>query len=209
MMPGGRTGHVDLVGFLDRPYCIEVGRQLLHLAADDSIRQLVLYCDSAGGQVAGVPELSQIVRRVAAVKPLTVFVEGWCASGALWVASGARRIVASPSSVVGSIGAFVLLLDSSTALSMSGLRVRLVRSGGSGLKGHGADGLEITDDVIAFWQRHIDAIAASFEAAIEKGRRLHGERLQRLCNGEFWLAAQAKELGLIDDVQLAELLRGY
>ena len=80
--------------------------------AEPAVKSLVLMIDSPGGQADGIAELAQAVREVAKTKPVLAAVEN-ALSAAYWVASAATRVVAvSPTSSLGSIGAYGVVVDS-------------------------------------------------------------------------------------------------
>jgi len=74
---------------------------------DSSIVAVVLRLDSPGGSAAASEEIHhEIARTQEAGKPVVVSMGSTAASGAYWIASGANRIVAAPTTLTGSIGIF-------------------------------------------------------------------------------------------------------
>lgn len=72
----------------------------------ERIKGILLHFDSPGGSVK---DTDAIYRHLKAYKekyqiPIYAYVEGYCASGGLYIACAADQIFASPSSIVGSVG---------------------------------------------------------------------------------------------------------
>ncbi len=86
------------------------------------VNAIVLAIDSPGGEVDGVSEFAQMVFDARGMKPIVAHVDGLGASGAYWIASAADQIVASDTSLLGSIGVLTTLLDTSVADEMAGIR---------------------------------------------------------------------------------------
>ena len=81
--------------------------QELNMAADDSrVKAVVLRVNSPGGTVSGSDAMYQMLLRFKAKthKPVVASIQEVGASGAYYVSCGADKIVAQPTSLVGSIG---------------------------------------------------------------------------------------------------------
>jgi signal peptide peptidase SppA len=169
------------------------------MGADPDVREGRLVIDSPGGQADGVFELAAAVRDVGQSKPITAFVQ-YAASGAYWVASAARSIVAaSPMVEVGSIGCYAVFVDESGAAAAAGAKVHVVSSSPP-LKGAGVPGTEITGPQLEAWKRRVDDMAAVFVAEVAKGRGVAVAKVQIWATGEVWIASKALALGLVDQV---------
>jgi hypothetical protein len=119
-------------------------------------------------------------------------------SAAYWLASQAQRIRANATALVGSIGVYLVTVDSSALAAGMGIKVILIRSGD--LKGMGVPGAAISEEQIAAEQELIDGLADHFIAAVAAGRGMKETAVRELATGRCWLAAAAQENGLIDIV---------
>lgn len=214
--PGADWGVVDIDGVrvipVDGPLMkgwskfggtstVAVRGALRRAAGDDRVRAIVLRIDSPGGHVAGTDDLARDVARVVAGgKRVIAYVEDMAASAAYWVASQASEIVANPSALIGSIGAFVVLEDSSKAAEIAGVKVHVIQTGE--FKAIGVPGAPITDEQVAAVRTEIDALAELFFGAVASGRKSKMTRKQvdAVADGRVWIAAEAKGLGLIDRI---------
>jgi len=110
--------------------------QLRHALDDPDTTSVILDIDSAGGQAAGAFETATMVRQVAKAKPVVAIVDDMAASAAYAIASGAREIIVTPTSAVGSIGVLMLHLDHSARLEKAGVKPTLIRAGARKVDGN-------------------------------------------------------------------------
>jgi signal peptide peptidase SppA len=71
---------------------------------NSDIHSIVLDIDSPGGEVNGCAELATLIYEARSTKPIIAYVSGDAASGAYWIASACDEIIASETSMLGSIG---------------------------------------------------------------------------------------------------------
>jgi signal peptide peptidase SppA len=164
--------------------------------ADPSVRAILLHIESPGGTVGGTSELYDAV--MASRKPVHSHIEDLGASAALWIASASKSITANKSAMVGSIGTYTAIEDTSGAYEKSGVKVHVISSGG--VKGGGVDGAPVSDAYIEETQKRIDAITDLFVDAVAKGRGLSKSKVKGMADGRIHLAAAAKDMGLIDRI---------
>ncbi|TWT76096.1 putative signal peptide peptidase SppA [Posidoniimonas polymericola] len=203
----GRLGHgraavVELVGYLDGEYLRSVRRQVDRLAADDGVASIVLWVNSGGGSIEGVPELAAAIRKARDRKPVVACAEGLCASAAFWIAAAASPLVVAPSCLTGGIGVFLLAVDDHELHQRLGVRVVRARTGS--LKAVGVAGQAISDEEAAWMQSHVDSLLRLFHLDVLKTERMSPSELLRLSTGEVWVGASAVSLKLADRVGLLE-----
>ena len=167
--------------------------------ADPAVGSILLVLDSPGGYVAGTAELGDEVAAAGEQKPIVAFAEDLCASAAYWVASQADKVYANAAGFVGSIGAYGVVWDTSKQAEMNGVQVHLISTGP--LKGAGADGVPVTEEMLAAWRAEVDASFAMFAAAVKRGRSMSAAAFAKVSTGGMWQASEAKDLGLIDGVR--------
>lgn len=182
-------------------------RQALRAAANDSdVASILMRIDSPGGSVAGTQELGADVAAASAQKNVVAFIEDMGASAAYWVASQARKIYANQMALVGSIGVYSVVFDSSKAAEMQGVQVHVISTAPA--KGAFTAGAPITPDQLQSAQQIVDAFGKEFYRAVQAGREMTASQLAAVNTGEIWIAQQAKVLGLIDGVKtLDEVLQ--
>lgn len=187
----------ELMGVQATSY-VDTCAALAAAIADDGVDSICLDVDSPGGSVSGVQALGDAVFAARGKKPIVAHVSDLCASAAYWVASQADKVLASDSALVGSIGVYAVMEDSSAASAADGIKVHVLRS--HELKGAGVDGSPITNAQINDGQRVVDQIADMFVGTVARGRGLSGATVKESATGQVWLASQAKDRGLVDQI---------
>ena len=174
-------------------------RAIRQAACDSSIKAIMLAIDSPGGQVAGVQDLAEEVKRARQQKPVLAFIEDLGASAAYWIASQAQRITANQTAEIGSIGVMAVLEDLSGLTSRNGVQVHVVTTGP--YKAVGVKGAPVLPDHLAYLSEMVGHMGAFFFDAVQQGRRLSQARLAAVTDGRVWIASEAQQLGLLDGVQ--------
>lgn len=175
----------------------QIGADLAAALADPACKSIVLSVDSPGGEVNGCGELANAIRAAAAVKPLVAYVPGNAASAAYWLASGAREIVCSPTSLLGSIGVVSTLIDDRGAQEQRGEKeIQIISSQSPGKRSAPLD-----DSVIARVQARIDDMAEVFVSAVATNRGVSVEKvLSDFGQGDVVVGQKAVAAGLADRV---------
>ena len=79
------------------------------------------------GSIRFLEELANKIRDLA--KPTMAYTDSEMASAAYWIASAADKVVASPSSTVGSVGVYMVVADYSKAAEAQGIKMVVIKSG--------------------------------------------------------------------------------
>lgn len=175
-------------------------RQALRAAVSDVESVAILICsDSPGGTVAGTQQLADEVRAADMLKPTFGHVEDLCASAAFWTLSQARRLTANSSALVGSLGTYAVVYDTSEKAKIEGVKVHVLSTGPQ--KGAFVDGADIRPEQLADAQRTVDDLNKLFKSGVMIGREMSQAQADDLFDGRVHIASQAKAVGLIDSVQ--------
>jgi signal peptide peptidase SppA len=154
------------------------------------VTRIAFQVSSPGGTVTGVEELANKVRNIA--KPTMSYTDTEMASAAYWVAAAADKVVASPSSTVGSVGVYMVVADYSEAAKAEGIKMIVIKAGQH--KAIGVPGAEVTDAHQAHLQEGVDEIHADFKAAVLKTRKMvKAEDME----GQVFSGKQAAQRGLV------------
>ena len=132
------------------------------------VTRIALQVSSPGGTVTGVEELANKVRNIA--KPTMSYTDTEMASAAYWIASAADKVVASPSSTVGSVGVYMVVADYFEAAKAEGIKMIVIKAGQH--KAIGVPGAEVTTEQQAHLQEGVNEIHADFKAAVLKTRKM-------------------------------------
>jgi signal peptide peptidase SppA len=137
-------------------------------SANPQVTRIAFQVASPGGTVTGVEELANKVRNIG--KPTMAYTDSEMASAAYWVASAADKVVASPSSTVGSIGVYMTIADMTEMAKAQGIKMVVIKSGK--FKGAGIPGTSLSEEQIANLQDSVDAIHADFKTSVLQTRKL-------------------------------------
>lgn len=163
---------------------------------DDEVDSLMLVFDSPGGMAMGTPEVAAAIKSAGQKKYTVAYGDGLIGSAAYWMASQCDLIYAMTSADIGSIGAYMAILDRSRQMAMEGVKLNLFKSGKH--KGMGLPGTELTREQEDMLQARINKMGADFKAAVRagRGRNISDDVMQ----GQSFGAVEAKENGLIDEI---------
>lgn len=173
---------------------------IVRAAKADSVKAIVLRVNSPGGSDTASEQILDAVRFAKSKgKPVVVSMSTYGASGGYWIASEASAIVAQPTTLTGSIGVFGGKFALGEAAARFGVDLRQIGVGGEYA---GAFGLSqpFTNAQRAAFANWMDRIYAEFVARVSAGRKLPPERVREIAKGRVWTGAQAKGLGLVDEV---------
>jgi len=153
------TGAVDVNAIADA---------IDEFSSNPQVTRIAFQVSSPGGTVTGVEELANKVRNIS--KPTMAYTDSEMASAAYWIASASDKVVASPSSTVGSIGVYMTVADMTEMAKAQGIKMVVIKSGK--FKGAGIPGTSLSDEQIANLQDSVDAIHADFKASVLQTRKL-------------------------------------
>jgi protease-4 len=174
-------------------------REALRIAGrDERVEAIVLRIDSPGGSAVASEAVWQAARRVAADKPIIVSVGSMAASGGYYIASAGETIFADPSAIVGSIGVVGGKFVMKDLFDKVGLTTESFN------RGRNADlfssNQPFTDRqrrMIVTWMKQT---YDQFTNRILTTRKDKIADIDKVARGRIFLANQAKELGLIDEI---------
>ena len=163
--------------------------------------EVVVRIDSAGGTVNAYGHAaSQLLRIREAGIPLTICVDEIAASGGYMCAAVADKIIAAPFAYIGSIGV-VAGMPNFVGL-MQKLGVRYVELTAGENKRTLTPFSEPTPQQEAIELERLQAIHSAFKNLI-KQRRPNVD-IDKVADGNYWLALNAKELGLVDIIETSD-----
>ncbi len=194
-------GHTGLGRFSREPPQIPRLREELDKALEDQdVVALVVRVDSPGGSVTASDILyNELVRfRQKKNVPIVACVMDKALSGGYYAALSADRIVAHPTSVVGGVGVIALRLDLSPLLHRWGVETETVKSGE--MKDFWSPLRPADAEEMAIMQEITDDMRRRFLALVSENRRLSPHALEVVGSARIFGAANALQLGLIDDV---------
>lgn len=184
----------------------DLAARIREVAGGNQVKTLVLDMDTPGGSVAGIPELAAAVREARAGGiQVVASVNHLAASAGWWVASQADRVVASPSSEVGSIGVFLTHTDWRGAYEKMGVVPTLISAGPYKTEGHPLEPL--SEEGRAYLTAQVGDYYRDFLADVAAGRETTPDRVEADYGGGRTLRpAPALAAGMIDGVGTLDAL---
>jgi signal peptide peptidase SppA len=173
--------------------------RVMAAASNPSVKAIILDINSPGGTVAGTERAGLEVARAAALKPVYAVISGMGCSAAYWIASQASKIIAEPSSIVGSLGVITKHYDYSGYLEQEGIKPTIIRTGD--LKALGQPEEAMTETMLDSISSELDDLFAVFVGAVAVGRKMPEKEVRkRWGDGGTKVGTQALEDGLIDEL---------
>lgn len=170
---------------------------------DEAVGSIVFDVDSPGGAVDQVEEFATEIRDARGVKPMIAVSNTLMASAAYYLASQADEIVASPSSLTGSIGVYIEHVEYSKANELDGVTATFIRRPIAKADANGDEPL--TDGAKAHLQQIVDDYYGQFTAAVAKGRGVTPAAVRAgYGEGRVLTAQRALSAGLVDRVGTLE-----
>lgn len=196
----GRDGAANPFSSSSAMHSDDIAEALYDAIDDKDVKAIVFRVSSPGGSDTASEQILAAVRAAkAAKKPVVVSMGTYAASGGYWVSSEASAIVAHPTTLTGSIGVFGGKFALGPALERFGVDLRGVGVGSEYAAAFGMSS-EMNQTQRAAFAGWMDRIYANFLTRVAEGRKLPLERVQEIARGRVWTGAQARELGLVDEV---------
>lgn len=162
---------------------------------DPETDKILLVINSPGGMVEGLMEFMSTVRKCK--KAVYAYIEGHGTSAAYGIASAASKILASPSSEIGSIGVRAEYYDYTEMYQKAGIKIFSFRSKHSSKKALSPASEEGKKEI----EKDLEDIYAIFAQSVADGRGMTLEDLiEKAADGLVFRAQEAKDRGLIDEI---------
>ncbi|ECO2167157.1 signal peptide peptidase SppA [Campylobacter jejuni] len=172
--------------------------KIINAKNDSNIKGVLFVIDSPGGAFAPSMELALAIKDLKIKKPVLVYASGTMASGSYLAGVGANKILANPASFIGSIGVIMQGADLSGLANKLGIKEQIIQAGE--FKSAGTFARAWNENERNFLQGLIDQSYDLFTGFVAKERALDLNKKDQWANARVFLAAKAKELGLIDEL---------
>lgn len=180
---------------------------------DDEVKAVVLRINSPGGTVTTADTMYEQVRRFKdkTHKPVIAYMQEVAASGAYYVCCAADKILAHPTSIVGSIGVIFSSFDVTEGLGKLGIQSRAIHTGT--LKEMGSPFKHETDLEKSVMSEMVNEYYLRFVTVVKKNRpnvkeippappAQSPDNYAGIFSGRVWSGSRAMELGLVDQTGL-------
>ncbi|MDO5046025.1 signal peptide peptidase SppA [Campylobacter sp.] len=171
----------------------------IHAASEDEhIKGVLLFIDSPGGALAPSTELAIAIKNLRAKKPVITYASGSMTSGSYYAGVNANKILANPGSFIGSIGVILQAPDISELANKIGVAQQVVKAGE--FKEAGTFARKWNEAERAELQNLVRQSYDMFVSDVAKARNLDINSSYKWANARVFLAKDAKNVGLIDEL---------
>jgi protease-4 len=168
------------------------------LAADPSVKAVVLRIDSGGGSAQASELIWNAVADLKAKKPVIVSMSDVAASGGYYIASGATKIFALDDTLTGSIGVVGGRIAPAAALAKLGINTFPM---GRGKRATMMASLSPWNaDERGVIQTTMESVYKTFVGRVAEGRHKRPDDILPIAQGRVWTGTKAKALGLVDEI---------
>ena len=171
---------------------------LSRLAADKSVRGVIVHIDSPGGSVVGGEDLYNGLRDIADKKPVTAVMGTVATSAAYMAGIASDRVWSREGSVTGSIGVILQSANITGLLDRIGVEPVTIKS--SELKGTPSPLEPLTKAARAASQEVVLDLYEFFVGIVIERRPLDAATVRVLADGRVYSGRQAVANGLIDAI---------
>ena len=170
---------------------------------NDKVDAVVLRVDSPGGSAFAADVISDEVKALrAAGKPVVASMSSVAASGGYAISMHADKIIASSSTITGSIGVFAVFPTYQRSLAFVGVSTDGV--GTTPWSGEFHPGREMSSQTKQLLQLFIEDTYDDFISAVADSRGMEKSAVDQIGQGQVWTGTEALENGLIDDLGTLE-----
>jgi protease-4 len=197
----GESGYDPLFG---RTIGAETMKRLLaEVAEDGSLDAVVLRVDSPGGDAIASEEIWGAVGELQRAVPVVVSMGDVAASGGYYMSAGADAIVASPSTLTGSIGVFGILFNAGDLYDRIGIDWDVLETNPAA--DFPTSTRSLTEEERATFRGLIEHTYRTFVGRVAEGRGMSEPEVDAVAQGRVWSGADAAERGLVDRVGSLEV----
>ncbi|HOK04696.1 MAG TPA: signal peptide peptidase SppA, partial [Victivallales bacterium] len=176
-------------------------RQLMQANNDPTVKAVILYLDTPGGEVTAADNIyKEVLNLRKSGKIVVVYMNSVAASGGYYIAVASDYILAHRLCVTGSIGVIMQSYNYNGLLNKIGVFTETYKSGkmkdmldGSRLR---------TPEEIALANKIVSQIYDEFVRIVSEGRKIPEDKIKNseIGDGRIFLGNEALELGLIDQI---------
>lgn len=172
---------------------------LFEMAKNSKSKAIIIRINSPGGTVAASQEIYRAIKKVRAsgIKVIALM-EDMAASGGLYIALAADKIIANAGTITGSIGVIVKGIEYSKILAWLGVKTNVIKSGE--FKDIMSSTREMTDAEKQILQDVVKDTYRQFTDCVSKDRNLSEGQVAEFADGRIFNGQQALALGVVDDI---------
>ena len=164
---------------------------------DKAVKAIVFRVNSGGGSMIASDVIYREVLLAAEEKPFVASMGGVAASGGYYIVAPADTILASPTTVTGSIGVYLSLPNIEGLMNEKlGITTDVINTNRHSDIMTISKSLDPDEKVLI--QKFVDEAYGKFLSIVSEGRNMTVDEVDAIAGGRVWSGSDAIELGLID-----------
>ena len=180
-------------------YSENLSKTIRKAREDEDVKAIVLRVNSPGGSAVASAIIGRELDLTKEVKPIIVSMGNYAASGGYWISAKANYIFADPTTLTGSIGVFGTFPNLQGFLNDKiGLTFDVAKTNENA--DFGSVTQPLTPYQYAILQQNVVKTYDDFTSRVAEGRGLRQTYVDSIGQGRVWAGADAKELGLVDQL---------
>jgi len=189
---------ISINGVITTNKADEIIKEINRAKNDSSIKAVLIKVDSPGGEACSSQRIYLALKNLSGIKPTVALIKTIGASGAYFAACGANKIVAYPTSTVGSIGVIFETINFSQLAKRLGLSLFVVKTGP--VKDVGNPFRKPTEKDVKMIKNVIESIYNQFIEAVAESRNIPLNKVKKIADGSVFTGQQALKLHLVDSI---------
>lgn len=165
---------------------------------DDKVKAIVLRVNSPGGSALTSDIIWREIELAKEEKPVVVSMGNVAASGGYYIAVGADKIFAEPTTITGSIGVFGTVPNMTGLAEDVGINAEQVGTNKNSVEYSLFE--PMTDDFRNLVQESIESTYDTFLKRVAQGRDISVAEADSMAQGRVWSGVDAQRIGLIDEL---------
>lgn len=179
-----------------------INKALIKAREDKNVKAIVLRVNSPGGSALTSDIIWREVELAKKVKPVVVSMGNVAASGGYYIAAGANKIFAEPTTITGSIGVFGTVPNISKLAKDIGVNAEQVGTNANSVNYSLFE--PMSEAFRNQVQESIEDTYTTFLERVAQGRGISVAQADSLAQGRVWSGVDAKRIGLVDELGTLE-----
>lgn len=175
-----------------------INEAIIRAKEDENVKAIVLRVNSPGGSALASDIIWREIELAKVVKPVVVSMGNVAASGGYYIAVGADKIFAEPTTITGSIGVFGTIPNMTELAADIGINAEQVGTNKNSVDYSLFE--PMTDNFRNMMQEGIEDIYTVFLQRVSEGRGISMAKADSMAQGRVWSGVDAKRIGLIDEL---------
>ncbi|WP_373018165.1 signal peptide peptidase SppA [Muriicola sp.] len=175
-----------------------INKALIRAREDKKVKAVVLRVNSPGGSALTSDIIWREVVLTRKEKPVVVSMGDVAASGGYYIAAGADKILAEPTTITGSIGVFGTIPNISELAKNLGINAEQVETNRNSTEYSLFE--PMSPEFRGVVTESIENTYQTFLKRVAEGRNISLQRADSLAQGRVWSGTEALQLGLVDQL---------